>query len=744
MRAFVTAKVGVFLVISSVLAAWMLLAAQSAQAHVYNTASTPSCSSLPTADGFFGTTGSPTATIAITAASNGNTGTTDAEEGTTTANSGNPRYRYAKITIPALAAGELRVFDTRTPTTGADSPVSAAALCRRGSRIASFGKSYHSGRHNTADTTATPAHTTDDEHEVFQIRVPVSPGDEEYIVVIDPEGTPSTGETPLAVQIAATFHGAIESTSPLLGRQGALDAGEVESRTILITAPGLLTLETTGSTDTVGTFGDNPEVESGGSDGNFKMVLPVESGTTGVSLQVEGQTPSTEGSYTLNMDFEVAMSTPVPAAQIEAPTQITVATGMAATSWPANTDIPDDDTTLQIDGSADADYFVFSSNANGFLTIEATDATGETQHSDTAGTLYGPDGQIATASSGGGGNHFKFRVPVDTMSYLVKVTGTTGHYNLSFAFDATTDQVVSQISALPSGAAACPTDFAGYTNLSNQICARGARLQQERDLYQLNIVESGALYVHTTGTTDTFGTLYGPDGGRIATDDNNGQGDNFRIATQVNPGLHIVEVRGQNPDTQGAYGLVTNFVTGAEVDTPTPPVDPVDPPPTIDPDPAGVLEEPPSGGVRSGIGLIRGWVCQDAGEGVQISITNTDSGAQATTFTAPYGSDRGDVNVSEHCADRIVNGVGFAVQYNYNLLPAGTYTIQAFVGRERVGLTPGGQTNTFTVARISDAEFLARVPSSSRVLVEDFPVRGTTTILEFDLSSQNFEIVGTQ
>ena len=69
-------------------------------------------------------------------------------------------------------------------------------------------------------------------------------------------------------------------------------------------------------------------------------------------------------------------------------------------------------------------------------------------------------------------------------------------------------------------------------------------------------------------------------------------------------------------------------------------------------------------------------MCQDDGNGVEIRITGPSGSpdSQTRTFTAPYGSDRGDVNVSEHCEDRIVNGVGFAAQYNYNLLPAGTYT----------------------------------------------------------------------
>jgi hypothetical protein len=53
MKVFVTAKVGVFLVISSVLAAWMLLAAQSAQAHDTSLHSVR-CSNIPDATFFTG------------------------------------------------------------------------------------------------------------------------------------------------------------------------------------------------------------------------------------------------------------------------------------------------------------------------------------------------------------------------------------------------------------------------------------------------------------------------------------------------------------------------------------------------------------------------------------------------------------------------------------------------------------------------------------------------------------------
>ena len=50
MQTLLKTKIGTFLVVSSVLALWTLLAAQHVQAH---TLTNPSCSGLPTADDFF-------------------------------------------------------------------------------------------------------------------------------------------------------------------------------------------------------------------------------------------------------------------------------------------------------------------------------------------------------------------------------------------------------------------------------------------------------------------------------------------------------------------------------------------------------------------------------------------------------------------------------------------------------------------------------------------------------------------
>lgn len=794
MQALIKTKIGPFLVVSSVLAVWTLLAARPVLAHE-TTLPSPTCSSLPD-DDFF--TSSERASIESTnlAPALG----TKRGAGSTT----RERLRYAKITVPALAAGELRVFHTQ------DGDVSDAVLCRPGTDVTSR-TSYSS--HNSANSAAARARTAagnagetnanvssarsalrsaasaltsaasaltsagntnaandasdaasiarsfaDDTtnnttaadfegelntaagaldiaanafHARFEIRATVEAGDESYVLVV---ALPNADTVP---KLTVQFHGAIEAgmASARKGLQGRLDAGEVESHSIHITAPGLLTLETTGSTDTVGTLGDGPEIESGGSGGNFKMVLPVKA-SNAEDLLVEGQTPTTTGSYTLDMDFKVAMGT----------TSATGVTIVTAAKWGSSITI-DDDTKLEIDGSADEDYFVFEPDDNGFLTVEATDDDGATSDADTRGELYGPTGQIATDSSSAG-DHFSFRVPVDMMPYLVKVTGTTGQYALRFTFQSAALQDPSEASS-PSNDG-CPSN----NNSANLICPSEGSGQQERDRYLIDIVEPGTLYVHATGNTDTRGALYGPDG-RLLGEDDNGASDgiNFRIAESVNPGLHIVEVRGQNRQTQGAYGLVTSFVEGDVVTPPNTPGTGGDLEAEIDrlrvalaackapveTDATGYLGNPANGGVVSGIGVISGWVC--AAEEIQVKIYSR--GIIRKILNVAHGTSRPDT--VDQCGHNSPN-TGFGMTYNFNHLDEGEYTIRAFADGEPLPINIDGDMEaTFEVVHLTDFaaddadRFLRDLPEGE-CRAPDFPERGETTLLKWEQSTQNFTI----
>ncbi len=818
-------KIGPFLVISSVLVAWTLLIAQHVQAHKPDS---PTCSGLPTATDFFDANTAAIIPGTLTPALTTRQGTGSAMKG------GDTRFRYAKITVPQLAAGELRVFDTRTDA------ASDAVLCHGSSTRASHRTTHpssHTSAENartsalTAQTTAeaagstetsntitesgartalrnaatalrsaanalrsavtaiqraeltppgdsitiadaahTPAsggnpasghaadadadaadgtksladlktdlgtaaghlgtlatalraaanvlHNADAAFTVFQLRAEVRPGDLEYILV-------TTDDAPtLAVQ----FNGAIAATT--VQRDRTLSAGQQHIFPITVTAPGLLTVETTGSTDTIGMLDSTDNLteyahaESGGSGGNFKFVVPVAAAE--YEVVVEGQTTRTTGAYTVGMDFKVAMTTSATATGIDV---------AGAPTW-ASTGIPGDDTTLQIDGSADADYFLFTIDTDsGFLTVNANnDSDGSTKDANTSATLYGAmgegpmgemrTGQIATDADSGPSGHFKFAVPVEAGGvYLVEVRGTDGVYELAFDFDAVTDameKITPPTSPLSGGL---------------EAAASGADL--DKDLYLFNIEESGTLYIHSTppstGTTDVYGTLYGPDGTLIAEDDDSGEGVNFRIAARVAPGLHLLEVTGQNRQTAGSYGLVVNFVSGPGPEPPTDPTPPTDPPPTTDAN--GILGNPPPDSTRSGIGIISGWVCQASNVTITIRPVG-EGGTNLPSFTAGYGADRPDT-VGE--CDHNSPNTGFGMAFNFNRLAEGEYEIEARADGQLINTTARRFTVVYLVPGDEFLEDLER-----EVEVSDFPTTGQTTTLEWQESLQNFIITDVQ
>ena len=134
--------------------------------------------------------------------------------------------------------------------------------------------------------------------------------------------------SPLTLNVS--FHGAIEenpATSDLTGRLQSDTPPDPYS--IVTNAAGLLTLETTGSVDTVGVLeqgatslaatNDVARADSGGAGDNFKIDVPLVTANDTprtYTLSVRGNVPEVDvGTYTLGMDFKVAM-THTPAAII--------------------------------------------------------------------------------------------------------------------------------------------------------------------------------------------------------------------------------------------------------------------------------------------------------------------------------------------------------------------------------------------------------------------------------------------
>ncbi len=74
------------------------------------------------------------------------------------------------------------------------------------------------------------------------------------------------------------------------------------------------------------------------------------------------------------------------------------------------------------------------------------------------------------------------------------------------------------------------------------------------DYFRLVVDESTTLTVETTGSTDTYGTLFDGSGSSLASDDDYGAGLNFKIEREVEAGTYYVRVRGYAFST-GAYEL---------------------------------------------------------------------------------------------------------------------------------------------------------------------------------------------
>ena len=134
---------------------------------------------------------------------------------------------------------------------------------------------------------------------------------------------------------------------------------------------------------------------------------------------------------------------------------------------------------------------------------------------------------------------------------------------------------------------------------------------------------------------------------------------------------------------------------------------------------AAVLESPAEGAALSGLGFISGWKC----DGKDITVT-IDGGEH---LPVAMNQERGDL--------RPVCGTirhGFIMQINWALLGDGEHVVVAYDDGVEFGQT------TFTVGTTGE-EFLKE--ARRRSIIENFPSIGEDTLLEWNESTQHFEIL---
>ena len=193
----------------------------------------------------------------------------------------------------------------------------------------------------------------------------------------------------------------------------------------------------------------------------------------------------------------------------------------------------------EINPAAESDLYTFRVTTAGTYTIETSGTT------NTFLSLFGPDSQtnlVATDDDSGPG----------TLSLLVQNLGA-GQYFVR----------VRHFSSAGTGAY-------GVSVRSNnnpgpvQIQVNGPEVQgnigqpAESDLYTFSVATAGEHMIETSGSTDTFLALFGPnsDTNLIAQDDDSGPGTLSRIQKSLAVGTYFVRVRHFSPAQTGAYGVM--------------------------------------------------------------------------------------------------------------------------------------------------------------------------------------------
>ncbi|WP_409524836.1 hypothetical protein [Nitrincola sp. MINF-07-Sa-05] len=133
----------------------------------------------------------------------------------------------------------------------------------------------------------------------------------------------------------------------------------------------------------------------------------------------------------------------------------------------------------------------------------------------------------------------------------------------------------------------------------------------------------------------------------------------------------------------------------------------------------GTVENPAPSTTEAGIGVISGWHCTS--EIIEIYIDDQFIGR------AGSGTPRGDTQ--QICGHQ---NTGFSLLFNYNLLSEGAHVLKAYADGDLFA------TRTFSSAQSGGADFRHGVSRS--IIVDDFPVNGQSTILEWSTAKQNFAI----
>lgn len=192
--------------------------------------------------------------------------------------------------------------------------------------------------------------------------------------------------------------------------------------------------------------------------------------------------------------------------------------------------------------ASEHDWYRFLVPAAGIYTLETSGPT------DVFMSLFGPNNQtdlVTSDDDSGAETNARIETQLSAGTYFIQIrhyqAGGTGPYGIAVKSNLVTNPQPSLPEIQVNGSA-----------LQGSISAAN-----ESDIYTFMVSTAVSHTIVTSGSTDTFISLYGPNSQTnfVTQDDDSGPGTNSQIVRVLLPGQYFVRVRHYSPTGTGAYGI---------------------------------------------------------------------------------------------------------------------------------------------------------------------------------------------
>ncbi len=319
---------------------------------------------------------------------------------------------------------------------------------------------------------------------------------------------------------SADDHGNTIATATVVAQNSTTNgnfelAGDNDYFRINVTAAGVLTVETTGTTDTYGYLLDSSgnqlaADDETGVDSNFRISYSVAAGTYYVCAK--HYAPTETGIYQLVCSFAPASS-------------LSLALSPVAQSVVAGGETP----TFNVSSNT---AWSWSTNASWVTSNEA--------------------------ASQSGNQAFTYTVAANpsTSSRTAVINLTAGSLSAT--------HTITQAGTSPDdhgNSIATATLVAQNSTTAGNIESAG-----DNDFFRINFTGPGTLTVEATGGSDTYGYLLDSSGTQLAADDDSGADSNFLISSTVSAGTYYVQVKHYSSTGTGSYQLISSFAEASPLE----------------------------------------------------------------------------------------------------------------------------------------------------------------------------------